>query len=221
VTRCRAPLSREAWSNPKCLVAEDAVRLSPEDKAVGRAGFGNGRRTGGVRSLDPDKSDKDGIGYGAREGSETMSLARSKMVCTALVSGRRSRKATARLLGKQDAGQAKAQVVGASPGSLASVVERMAESEAGRPFVWRGVYVRRARGVGVQMRVAYWLAASELLGSGSHGEMGQERRQRTRQASRRDRARASAARRRGGEKKSRRAGPKSKRLQGTRRASIL
>ena len=61
-----------------------------------------------------------------------------EMVCTALVSGRRSRKATARLLGKQDAGQAKVQVVGASPGSLASVVERMAESEAGRPFCLEG-----------------------------------------------------------------------------------
>ena len=54
------------------------------------------------------------------------------------------------------------------PGSLASVVERMAESRGWTAFVWRGVYVRRARGVGVQMRVA----SSELLGSGSRrGEL--------------------------------------------------
>lgn len=60
------------------------------------------------------------------------------------------------------------------PGSLASVVERMAESRGWTAFVWRGVYVRRARGVGVQMLVAYWRPESELLGSGSDGEMGQD-----------------------------------------------
>lgn len=48
----------------------------------------------------------------------------------------------------------------------------MAESKRLASLCLEGsVYVCRARGVGVQMRVAYWLAESKLLGSGSHGEM--------------------------------------------------
>lgn len=65
------------------------------------------------------------------------------------------RKATTTARPRATAGRVKMTILSVSPGNLASLEQRMAESRGWLAFVWRGVYVCRARGVGVQMRVAY------------------------------------------------------------------